>query len=131
MPRIIPVNSAADRELQVLLDENLITVRTYWNATLARWHMDLTDVDGVVLARGLTLVPAVNVLEGETELTRTIGQFRIVPANDEENDTPTSLGDTCALWWFAPGEFEAYQETLPPLTDIPLPFDVRAMYTVA
>ena len=116
MARIIPVNSAADREMQVLLGVNLLTLRTYWNATLAR---------------GLTLVPAVNVLEAETELTRTIGQFHIVPANGEENDTPTSLGNTCALWWFAPGEFEAYLETLPVETDTPLPFDVRTMYTVA
>lgn len=130
MARILPVNSAADREFQVLLGSNLLTVRTYWNATLARWHMDLYDVDGVALARGLTLVPAINVLEAETELTRTIGQFRIAPANNAENDTPTSLGDTCQLWWFAPGEFEAYQDTLPPITTTPLPFDVRTMYTV-
>lgn len=125
----IPVNAEPDRDLQIQLGQNLMTVRTYYNTIGATWFMDLTDENGAVLARGLALVPLINVLEAESELTRLYGQFRIETVNDTENNTPDSLGNTASLWWFAPGEFEALDIVDANIN--PLPFNVRDMYTVA
>lgn len=129
MALVIPVNSEPDRELQIQLGENLMTVRTYYNTIAATWFMDLSGDNDVVLARGLALVPLINVLQAESELTRLYGQFRIETVNETENDNPDSLGNSATLWWFAPGEFEALD--IVDTTINPLPFNVRDMYTVA
>lgn len=125
---IIPVNSAPDRRLQVTLGANLLTLRTYWNATAATWYLDITDIDGVSLARGLALLPGVNLLESETELTRTLGQFRVVPLDNTDLPLIDTLGTRARLWWFAPGEWEANE--IASAVDTVLPFDVRAMYSI-
>lgn len=128
MALIIPVNSEPDRELQIQLGDNLLTVRTYFNETALQWFMDLYDENGEPLALGLAMVPIINLLESETELTRNIGQFRVQTTNDTENRAPDSLGNLATLWWYAPGEFESLG-----IEDIevnPLPFNVRSMYSV-
>jgi hypothetical protein len=73
---IIPLNSSPDRRIQILLGFNLLSLRTYWNASSGKWYMDISGSDGVSLARGLALVPNINVLELSAELTRRLGQFR-------------------------------------------------------
>ena len=126
---ILPVDSTPDRRFQILLGENLLTVRTYWNPTVPMWYMDLSASNGDSLARGLALVPLINVLEAETELTRTLGQFRMIPLeNASEVASADSLGRTGRLWWFAPGEWEANE--VPQSIITTLPFDVASMYSL-
>lgn len=127
MAQIIPVNSTGDRRIQLLLGSNLVTVRTYWNPTVPAWYMDLIDSGGNPIALGLALVPVINVLESQPNLTRIYGQFRIFAIDGGENDTETSLGDTGILWWFAPGEWEANE--IPQAVTTVLPFDVTTMYS--
>lgn len=127
MAEIIPVNSTGDRELQVLLGANLLTLRTYWNSTIPAWEMDIVDDAGNSLAEGLAMVPVVNMLAYSPTLTRTLGQFRVFTLDDSENVTETSLGDTCKLWWFAPGEWE--DNEIESANIFILPFDVYEMYS--
>lgn len=127
MALILPVDSTGDRRIQVLLGQNLVTVRTYWNSTIPGWQMDLIDDSGNPITLGLALVPVVNVLDSQPNLTRVYGQFRIFTKDGSENSTETSLGDTALLWWFAPGEWE--DNEIPQAVSTVLPFDVYAMYT--
>lgn len=127
MALIIPVNNVGDRRIQVLLGSNLLTIRTYWNPTVPGWYMDLSDSAGAVIALGLALVPSINVLSSQQNLTRLYGQFRVFPTDNSENDREDSLGDPSVLWWFAPGEWEANE--IPQNFITVLPFDVTAMYT--
>lgn len=127
MALIVPVNSVGDRRIQVLLGSNLLSIRTYWNPTIPGWFMDLSDSSGAVIALGLALVPLVNVLASQPNLTRIYGQFRIFPTDNSENDREDSLGDPAVLWWFAPGEWEANE--IPQAVTTVLPFDVTTMYT--
>jgi hypothetical protein len=127
MAAIIPVDSTGDRRIQVLLGQNLVTIRTYWNPTVPGWYMDLVDSSGSPISLGLALVPVVNVLDSQPNLTRIYGQFRIFTKDGGENNTPTSLGDTGVLWWFAPGEWE--ENEIEQAVTTALPFDVYAMYT--
>lgn len=124
MPEIIPVDSTGDRRIQVLLGQNLVTIRTYWNSTIPGWFMDLVGVPGGL---GLALVPVFNVLDSQPNLTRIYGQFRIFTKDGSENNTETSLGDVAQLWWFAPGEWE--ENEIPQAVTTVLPFDVYTMYT--
>lgn len=128
MAEIIPVDSTGDRRIQVLLGRFLLTIRTYWNPTVPGWYMDLVDSSGTPISLGLALVPIVNVLESQPNLTRSYGQFRIFTKDGGENNTPTSLGDTSILWWFAPGEWE--ENEIEQAVSTVLPFDVYAMYTM-
>lgn len=127
MALILPVNSTGDRRIQVLLGQNLLSIRTYWDSTVPGWYMDLYGSNGLPIALGLALVPIVNVLESQQNITRVYGQFRIFTLDGGENATSDSLGRTAKLWWFAPGEWEANE--IEALLDVQLPFDVRAMYT--
>lgn len=122
---ILPVTAAPDRKFRILLGENLLTIRTYFNSVAPGWFMDLIGADGQPLALGLALVPIVNVLEAETELTRTLGQFRVFPTDGTENISPNTIAP---VWWFAPGEFEAAE--LSQMADVILPFDLTLTYTV-
>lgn len=127
MALILPVNSAGDRRIQLLLGNILMTVRTYWNPTVPAWYMDLFGPNGLPIAEGLALVPVINVLESQPTLTRIYGQFRVFTLDGGENSTEDSLGRTAKLWWFAPGEWEANE--IETAIETALPFDVRAMYT--
>jgi len=127
MALIIPVNSTGDRRIQVLLGTNLLSIRTYWNSTVPGWYMDLVDSGGTNIALGLALVPVVNVLQSQPNLTRIYGQFRVFPVDNSENNTENSLGDPAVLWWFSPGEWEA-NEIAQAITTV-LPFDVTTMYS--
>ncbi len=124
---IIPVNSDADRRVQVLLGDNLLTIRTYWNDLVPAWYMDISDDAGNDIAIGIALVPVINLLKFSPTLTRIYGQFRIVTKDNSENDTETSLGDTALLYWFAPGEAEALETKA--TTSFVFPFDVYSMYS--
>lgn len=127
MALILPVNSTGDRRIQLLLGQNLLSIRTYWNPTVPGWYMDLYGPNGLPIALGLALVPVVNVLESQQNITRVYGQFRVFTLDGGENATSDSLGRTAKLWWFAPGEWEANE--IEAQLDVELPFDVRAMYT--
>lgn len=127
MARIIPVDSTGDRRIQVLLGQNLVSIRTYWNSTVPGWYMDLFDNNGATITLGLALVPIVNVLESQPNLTRIYGQFRIFMMDNSENNTENSLGDVAQLWWFAPGEWE--ENEIPQSVTTVLPFDVYTMYS--
>lgn len=127
MALIIPVNNTGDRRIQVLLGQNLVSIRTYWNSTVPGWYMDLTDSSGESITAGLALIPVINLLESQPNLTRIYGQFRIFTKDGGENNTETSLGDTAQLWWFEPGEWE--ENEIPQAVTTVLPFDVYAMYS--
>lgn len=127
MALILPVDSTGDRRFQILLGQNLLTIRTYWNSTVPGWYMDLIDNNGNPITPGLALVPVINVLDSQPNLTRIYGQFRIFTKDGGENNTETSLGDTAQLWWFEPGEWE--DNEIPQSVTTVLPFDVYAMYT--
>ncbi len=107
----LPVNSHPDRAFQILLGENLLTIRTYWNGTVPAWYMDIIAQDETPIALGLALVPVINILEFSPQLTMDFGQFRVITT--DENDTPTSLGNTAQVWWYAPNEFENEEDALP------------------
>lgn len=126
MALIVPVNNVGDRRIQVLLGSNLLTIRTYWNPTVPGWYMDLSDSAGAVIATGLALVPAINVLSSQPNLTRIYGQFRVFPTDNSENYREDSLGDPSVLWWFAPGEWE--ENEIPESSATILPFNVEDMY---
>ena len=111
---IIPLNSSPARRIQILLGFNLLSLRTYWNASSGKWYMDISGSDGVSLARGLALVPNINVLELSPELTRRLGQFRLLASGSAVRATENNLGTDMRLWWFAPGEFEAAWTVDPP-----------------
>ncbi len=122
---IVPLTADPDSRRQIRLGDNTLSLRTYFVPTNATWFMDLTDADGVLLVAGLALVPFINVLESSPELTRRLGQFRVLPPNASDQNTAQ---DTIApLWWFAPGEWEA-AETL--VTEDSLPFDVTKAYSM-
>lgn len=127
MALILPVNNVGDRRIQVLLGSNLLSIRTYWNPTTPAWYLDIFGPNGQPISLGLALVPVINVLESQPNLTRVFGQFRIFTLDGGENNTEDSLGITSKLWWFAPGEWEANEIESTFQTE--LPFDVRAMYT--
>lgn len=127
MALILPVNNTGDRRIQVLLGGNLLSVRTYWNPTVPAWYMDIYGPNGQPIAEGLALVPVVNVLASQPNLTKVFGQFRIFTLDGGENNTEDSLGRTAKLWWFEPGEWEANEIESEFMTE--LPFDVRAMYS--
>lgn len=127
MALILPVDSTGDRRIQILLGQNLVTIRTYWNSTVPGWYMDLIDNNGNPITLGLALVPIVNALDSQSNLTRIYGQFRIFMKDNSENNTETSLGDVAQLWWFAPGEWE--ENEIPEAVTTVLPFDVYAMYS--
>lgn len=127
MALILPVNSTGDRRIQLLLGQNLLSIRTYWNPTVPGWYMDLFGSNGLSIREGLALVPIVNVLEAYPNITRVYGQFRVFTLDGGENSTEDSLGRTAKLWWFAPGEWEANE--IESDLDDELPFDVRAMYS--
>lgn len=110
-----------------MLGANLVSVRTYWNPTVTGWYMDLYGSSGLPIALGLALVPVVNVLESQPNITREYGQFRVLTLDGGENSSADSLGRAANLWWFAPGEWEANE--IGSRLDVELPFDVRAMYT--
>lgn len=125
----IPVNSAPDRQFEVVLGDNLLTLRTYFNEVTSQWFLDVTDGATTVYALGLALVPWLNVFEADPTLTRTLGQFRVAVLDGGENDTAASLGTSALLYWFAPGEFEALEAAQAPALT-PLPFNVADMYHV-
>lgn len=126
MPLILPLTAEPDRVFTVLLGDQLVSVRTYYNPTVPGWYMDLRDPDGTALALGLALVPVVNMLADNPDLTRVYGQFRTVVLDDAEFLTLEALGNTAQVYWFAPGEWEATDDGL--TADLTLPFDVRDYY---
>lgn len=126
MPLILPLTNDPDRVFSVLLGEQILTVRTYYNPTTPGWYMDLRTQDGTALALGLALLPVVNVLQGNPDLIRIYGQFRTVVQDDAEYLTLDALGNTALVYWFAPGEWEATDDGL--TADLTLPFDVRDYY---
>lgn len=127
MAEILPLSSAGARRVQVLLGENLVTVRTYYQELVPVWRMDLFDINSNPLVRGLALVPGVNLLAPHTELTRIYGEFWYITTRGEGNGAE-ELGDTGNVWWFAPGE--AARETADASLD-PLSFDADAMFVLA
>jgi hypothetical protein len=125
---IIPLNSAPDRRLQILLGYNLLTLRTQWNAAAQAWYLDISGADGTEIALGLKLVSEVNLLGSSLELTRKLGQFRVFTSVGVDAASETNLGTGARLWWFAPGEWEAAAAQVPGVTV--LPFDVSTMYSL-
>ncbi len=126
----IPVNSAGSRRIFADLNRQTFGIRTYWNPTARTWFMDLTDRLDVPIQSGLALVPVINILEAHPDLTATIGQFRIVVNDGGENDTIDSLGNTAALVYFVPGEFEATYPNFDAPPIIPLTYVFDDLFTV-
>lgn len=124
--RIVPVNNTGDRRIQVLLGQNLLSIRTYWNGLLRGWFMDIDGPAGERISRGDALVPGVNILGYDPTLSRLYGQFRVFVTSGS-NDTPTSLGNEAQLWWFEPGVLEAAQKKA--RVNPEFLFDVRTMYS--
>lgn len=123
---IVPLTADPDSRRQIRLGGNTLSLRTYYVPLSRTWFMDVSDSDGVLLAAGLALVPLVNVLEASPELTRTLGQFRVIPL--DASDENTSQNSIAPLWWFAPGEFEEMAQAV--TADTALPFDVTTMYSM-
>lgn len=126
MARIVPVTGAGSRRVQSLLGDHVLTVRTYYNQLLRLWRMDLLADDSTPLRLNMAMVPGVNLLRADTELTRIYGSFYLVVAPNTDYQSPDALGSTAQLWWFAPGEIET--PVIDPSLD-PLPFDADAMFT--
>lgn len=123
---IVPLTADPDSRRQIRLGSNVLSLRTYFVPTARTWFMDITGVDGELVAAGLALVPQINVLESDPELTRTLGQFRVLPF--DAADENTSQDAIAPLWWFAPGEWEAAEKA--PTADVSLPFDVMQLYSM-
>lgn len=122
---LIPVTSAPDNRMQVQLGGQLLGLRTYYVPAAAGWHLDISDAAGELLAEGLALVPAVNVLASRPELTRTIGQFRVLAFEAGSENSRDDAIDP--LWWFAPGEWEAMAPAQ--LFGSDLPFSAGDLYS--
>ena len=84
---IVPLTADPDSRRQIQLGGNVLTLRTYYVPIMRTWFMDVADVSGVTLAAGLALVPQINVLGGSPELTRTLGQFRVLPFDSADDNT--------------------------------------------
>lgn len=126
MGMIVPVNSTGDRRFQVLLGDNLLSIRTYYNPLIPLWHMDIYDSNGQAFITGQPLIPVINLLEAYPDLTRQLGQFRLITTGDYQSET--ALGDTAVLWWFTDAEARSF---IPELTTIgELSIDVRSLYTI-
>lgn len=125
----IPTTSDPDRQFEIVLGANLLTLRTYFNGTTPGWFLDITDDGGASLARGLAIVPGVNLLASRPDLTGTLGQLRTATSDGGNNTDPAGLGTVARLYWFAPGEFEALAaQVAAPAALTPLPFDTGALY---
>lgn len=124
---IVPVTADPDSRRQIRLGSNTLGLRTYYVPTSKTWFLDITDSDGVALAQGLALVPNINILESSPELTRTLGQFRVFPLDDADENT--SQDSIAPLWWFAPGEWESMALVVSTV-DSSLPFDVTTWYSL-
>lgn len=105
----------------------LLTLRTFWNASRPGWFLDVFDASDVPLARGLTLVPGVNLFSSLPQLTRTVGQLRVLTSDGGDVPTDDGLGVIGRLYWFAPGEFETLAP-MPPTNVTALPFVLSDLY---
>jgi len=123
----IPLTSAPDRQFEIVLGDVLLTLRSYWNASRPGWFLDVFDAADQPLARGLALVPGVNLFSSLPQLTRTVGQLRMLTSDGGDVPTDDGLGVIGRLYWFAPEEFE----TLAPMSTInvtALPFVLSDLY---
>lgn len=127
MAVLIPLTNDGDRLIQVPLNGRLMTLRFYWLRLPGAWYLDVGLATGETLARGLKLVPIINLFESSAELTRVYGQPRLVPLNTSDAPGSDDLSVQWQLWWFSPGEFERDYGVLTSANAV-LPFDVRALY---
>lgn len=104
MPQLIPLTNDGDRTITVTLGENQFVLETYYLPNIKRWLMDIYDMDDNPILLGISLNVGVgNLVKGKTPLFE--GQaLRCVSPTGEENDTPTSLGTTCFVYYYETDE---------------------------
>lgn len=109
MPQVIPLSSDGARRVTVDLGDGigLFTFRSRYNTVVTSWYLDIYDSAGKVLAYGLGLVPAHNILRHMPKLSRAVGQLRVVGIDDASTQGADSLGASFGLVHYAPSEFEA------------------------
>lgn len=104
MPQLIPFTNDGDRTITVTLGDNQYVFETYYLPNIRRWLMDIYDTDDNPILVGICLNVGVgNLVKGKTQLFE--GQaLRCVSPTGEENNTPTSLGTTCFVYYYGTGE---------------------------
>lgn len=104
MPKIIPFTNEGNRQITISLGENMFILETYYLPTIQRWIMDIYDTDENPIILGISLNVGVgNLVKGKAPIFE--GQtIRCVSPTGQENNTPTSLGTTCFVYYYAVGE---------------------------
>lgn len=104
MPQIIPVDNTGSRKIDIALGKNVYRLHTYYLPYIHRWLMDITDTSDNPIIMGICLNTGVgNLVKGKSTLFENQA-IRCVSTDGTENDTPTSLGNTCLLYYYAEGE---------------------------
>ena len=104
MPQLIPFTNDGDRSITITLGENMYVLETYYLPTIKRWLMDIYDTDENPILLGISLNVGVgNLVKGKAEIFKN-QTLRCVSPTGEENDTPTSLGTTCFVYYYPEGE---------------------------
>ena len=118
----IPLNNSGARRFKVLLGEQVLTLRTFFNTLSDFWVLDISTQNGTPVANGLNLVAGINLLEWSPSLTTQYGQFRMTI--DAKGDEALSSAE---LIWFSPGEFENLFEEVDTFSP-PLNYDFDALF---
>lgn len=104
MPQLIPLTNDGDRQITIALGENVFVLETYYLPNIKRWLMDIYDINQQPILLGISLNVGVgNLVKGKAPIFE--GQtIRCVSPTEQENNTPTSLGTTCFLYYYPVGD---------------------------
>ncbi len=101
---IIPLFSGGSSTSTSMLAGDLINFKTSYNYEALAWELDLSDINGNVLAAGLMLFPNVNIIKPYPILFSKYGALVPIEQNIGDYQNPTSLGNTLILLWYPVGE---------------------------
>ncbi len=100
----IPVEPYPDTTQQSDLDGVTYSFRFRWNQRSARWHMDLSTLDGSPIASGIALVPSFPLLRRLTHPSRPPGEIYLIDlAGQAESPTLEEFGTRFALFYVESG----------------------------
>lgn len=104
MPQLIPLTNDGCRQITISLGENMFILETYYLPNIRCWLMDIYDIDENPIILGISLNVGVgNLVKGKAKIFE--GQaLRCVSPTGQENNTPSSLGETCFVYYYEKGE---------------------------
>lgn len=103
MPRLIPFTNDGSRRITVSLEDKQYIFETYYLPNIRRWLMDIYDIDETPLSLGICLNVGVgNLVRGHPMFENK--EIRCVSPSGTENNTPSSLGTTCFVYFYETDE---------------------------